>query len=87
MSPETMFILGLLSIAAMLLTTGFLLFSKGASDYKNPELTRDYHKVVVTYLNRYGKARTTHRIGIDAPKDYLILREELLNQPQKETQP
>lgn len=43
MSPETMFILGLLSIAAMLLTTGFLLFSKGASDYKNPELTRDYH--------------------------------------------
>lgn len=40
-------------------------------------------KVVVTYLNRYGKVRTTHRIGIDAPKDYLILREELLTREEK----
>lgn len=35
--------------------------------------------IVVTHLQSSGRVRQQHRIGIDAPKDYLILREELLN--------
>ena len=35
--------------------------------------------IVVTHLETRGKSKPIHRIGIDAPKDYLILREELLN--------
>mgnify|MGYP003473701710 FL=1 len=36
-------------------------------------------EIVVTHLQSSGRVRQQHRIGIDAPKDYLILREELLN--------
>jgi sRNA-binding carbon storage regulator CsrA len=36
-------------------------------------------EIVVTHLETRGKSKPIHRIGIDAPKDYLILREELLN--------
>ena len=36
-------------------------------------------EIVVTHLETRGKSKPQHRIGIDAPKDYLILREELLN--------
>lgn len=34
--------------------------------------------IVVTHLQSSERARQQHRIGIDAPKDYLILREELI---------
>lgn len=43
------------------------------------ELELSGQKIVVTHLETRGKAKPQHRIGIDAPKDYLILREELLN--------
>ena len=36
-------------------------------------------EIVVTHLETRCKSKPQHRIGIDAPKDYLILREELLN--------
>lgn len=43
--------------------------------------------IVVTHLETRGKSKPQHRIGIDAPKDYLILREELLNvEPAKSEQ-
>ena len=51
------------------------------------EIELSGQKIVVTYLETRGITKPQHRIGIDAPKDYLILREELLNQPQKEAKP
>ena len=39
--------------------------------------------IVVTHLETRGKSKPQHRIGIDAPKDYLILREELMNRGEK----
>lgn len=40
-------------------------------------------EIVVTHLETRGKSKPQHRIGIDAPKDYLILREELLTREEK----
>jgi sRNA-binding carbon storage regulator CsrA len=40
-------------------------------------------EIIVTHLRSSGRNKPQHRIGIDAPKDYVILREELLDtQPQ-----
>ncbi len=41
--------------------------------------------IVVTHLETRGKSKPQHRIGIDAPKDYLILREELLTREESKT--
>jgi sRNA-binding carbon storage regulator CsrA len=42
------------------------------------EFTLSGQTIVVTHLETRGRTKPQHRIGIDAPKDYLILREELL---------
>jgi sRNA-binding carbon storage regulator CsrA len=46
-------------------------------------LSLEGEQIAVTYLETRGKSKPIHRIGIDAPKDYLILREELLNREEK----
>ena len=43
LSPLMILILAGLTIGAILLVSGYLMFMDGANDYKNPELTRDYH--------------------------------------------
>ena len=47
--------------------------------YMSYEFDLSGQTIVVTHLETRGKSKPIHRIGIDAPKDYLILREELLN--------
>lgn len=45
---------------------------------ENAQLDFDGADIVIAHLGSYGRTRITHRIGIEAPKNYVILREELI---------
>jgi sRNA-binding carbon storage regulator CsrA len=43
----------------------------------------DGELITVIHIGSIGRVKTQHKIGIDAPADYLILREELLTRGER----